>query len=330
LSGAERYRRLPVPDVPGSGSAQAIGLGAGRLALCSAGEARVVSLDDGTPLWSHALSWEPARTELSASGRFALFESPHRDALEVWDVERDEQAARFGTPGTRRPIATGAFGRGSDVLLAALDLYRLEAHDLVAGSRLFSADTREPRAFAFDRLVPASDGDTVLAIGRYFSEMNDSLLVFSLERLSADAGAAARTTSSRDPFDDHAYRLAAGPGPGDEVVVFRDPDDAEEDAEDDDGSGLFGLTGLYVRRLSDGSLVERLPYAGGLASGDPLLASQRLVAAAPGGGLHLVARGSSPPEVERLDARAVAFDAGAGRVAYVDAAGELRLLELLP
>jgi hypothetical protein len=316
-------------EVPGTDRPlTALGLRGDRVALGSGSRATVASIGAATAVWSRELDWVVRRLELSRSGRFLLAESKAGDALEVWDVERDRRAARFDSA---RPVVRGALAYDRDLLVVAPAEYELEGHDLEAGERLFAGSTRKPRAFSFERIVPAADGDTLLALGHYFGEGRDSLLVFSLDAIARDSEEAARVTATRKPFDDYAYRLAAGPCGPEHVVVFRDPGDDEEPDEDDDDPpdrDVFGYRGLYVRSLRDGSLVERVPYDGPLVTGDPLLGTDRLVAVGSRERLDLVPRGGAAETAEQVAAAAVAFDPAENLVAYVDSDGGLRLLAL--
>jgi hypothetical protein len=297
------------------------------VALGSGARAAVAAIGAATVVWSRELDWVVGRLELSRTGRFLLAESKAGDALEVWDVERDGRAARFDSG---RPVVRGAFAYDRDLLVVAPAEYELEGYELETGERQFAASTRKPRAFSFERIVPAADGDTLLALGHYFGEGRDSLLVLSLDAIARDPAEAARVTVTRKPFDDYAYRLAAGPCGPEHVVVFRDPGDDEDPDEDDDDPqdrDVFGHRGLYVRRLRDGSLVERIPHDGPLVTGDPLLGTERLVAVASRERLDLVPRGDAG-SAEQVAAAVIAFDPAENLVAYVDPDGRLTLIAL--
>jgi hypothetical protein len=303
------------------------------VALGSGTRVTVARLSDerGADMWSRDLHWPARRLELSRTGRFLLAESRTGDALEVWDLEHDRVAARFGAADARRSTVTGAFLPDADVVVVSPSQYELEAYALQDTTRLFAGDTRQPRAFAFERIVPASDGDTLAAVGHYFAEMRDSLLILSITRLTSDPDAAGAATVARKPFHDYADRLAVGPCGPDELVVFRDPGDSEEPEEDEDevdDSDLFGYRGLYIRSLSHGGIVERIPYDGPLDSGDPLFATPRLIAVGSRDGLDLVKRGTRTPDVERIPAVAIALDPVQSRVAYIERSGMLQIITL--
>jgi len=331
----EPYRSVERHEIGDAGPVSALALRGDRLAIGSGPRVTVTTLSSGRNAgeWSRELDWTAQRLELSHSGRFLLAESQARNELELWDLVRDRSAGRFGSPVYGQPAVTGAFLHASDVVVVSPSTYLLEAYALESGERIFAADTRRPRAFAFRRIVAAADGDSLVAVGRYFSEMNDSLLVFSLARLAADPAAAAETTVNREPFHDYAWLLVAGPCGPDEVVVFRDPDDTEEpdddEDEDEDEDELYGYRGLYVRSLRDGRLVERIAYDGPLGNADHVLGTPRIVAVGSRGQVDLVPRRTSAQSAVRIPAAAIALDPAGARVAYVEpSSGTLQVLAL--
>ncbi len=333
------YRSVERHEIGDAGPVSALALRGDRLAVGAGPRVTTTTLSGGRNAgdWSRELDWTARRLELSHSGRFLLAESEAGGELEIWDLVRDCSAGRFGSPVYGQPRVTGAFLHGSDVVVVSPSTYELEARALASEERIFAADTRRPRAFAVRRIVAAADGDSLVAVGRYFSEMNDSLLVFSLARLAADPAAAAETTVTREPFHDYAWLLVAGPCGPDEVVVFRDPEDTEEpddededeDDEDEDEDELYGYRGLYVRSLRDGRIVERIAYDGPLGSADQLLGTPRVVAVGSREQLDLVPRGASAQSAVRVPAAAIALDPAGARVAYVEpSSGTLQVLAL--
>jgi hypothetical protein len=106
-------------------------------------------------------------------------------------------------------------------------------------------------------------------LGNVQADPSDQVLVLPARDLLADrdaiqralATASASRTTAR--LHDRAMSLVVGPGPGETMVVLRDPDQDEEpdpDAEPDELPDTWGLRGVYLRDLATCALIERAEW----------------------------------------------------------------------
>jgi len=184
-----------------------------------------------------------------------------------------------------------------------------------------------PRRF-MPRAFHALPGDRLALLGREPSVPFDRLVTVAVTDLARERGCVVAALSQPGPLSDTAVHLAVGPGPGDSAVVYRDPDGDEELDEDDDedDDDVFGFTGFYLRELSGGRLIQRLPFAGGLGGDLDLCATERAIVVAARGQVLSIDRATGVETA--ITGAAVALDRDRGRVARVDRAGHLDLFEL--
>ena len=259
------------------------------------GRIDVVSLETGERIWSRTTRSEPAHVRLSRTGRHLLVFAADRLSCELWSVDQGVRIAGFEREGrTPQPLTVSFM-----VDRAGRELFLLSRKDMVLESfaahdatRIFSVDCRNPLAYHFTALVPMADGDTVIAIGCQASEGKDSFYRFSLGLCVSDPDLSGRMEATNREPADYAYRVAAGPCGSDALVAFRDPED-DETLEDDERprDALHSFKGLYVRRLGDLEVVERIPYDAPLATGAILMGTEDAIVVDRGREVDLVERG---------------------------------------
>ncbi len=271
---------------------------------------------------------------LSASLRYVLLSSTEHLQAAVQDLQLNRTILELESTDTRSVGVAAAFIRwkGQDVLLFTRTRYVLEGYFLATMRQAFTADCKKP-AFIFHKLVPLNDENTFVALGHFFSEGKDSLWTLTFDELVEDPQAAARVAVSKKGISDYAYRLAAGPCGTDSVVLFRDPQDDEEPDEGDDPAEMGDVEnfhGLYIRRLADGALVERIPYEAPIATGAPLFATATTVVVGCPDRIDLVPRQGVAGGIVSIPTRVYAFDPAQARLALLTPAGELELWQLTP
>jgi hypothetical protein len=279
------------------------------------------------------LDWPLGAVGLSALGRFALLISARCNRADVVDLRAGELTVSIGELDARphSVMAAFSFARGEERLVLSRERFVLEALALPTRQPRFKAKFVVPQAFVFDSLHPMLDGNTLVAIGHGESESKDSLATLSLSMLSDDPATAVKEAGRQAGASDYAYRLAAGPAGRDAMVAFRDP---EEDEEPDDDSptptgDLENFRGLYVRRLADRRLVERVARDLPIESGAPIYATDQVIAVGGPGRIDLVPRAAvgAVPSVT-LDAGVYAFDSLARRIMIVRDDGMIDLFQL--
>lgn len=321
----------PVEHIALSGDALALVAGDALklLSLADAGEARVVA--------SHRLGWTPGGVSLSPSGGHALLRDATQDRLALYDLARGASVLEFKRTSEKQypvPGALASFG-GEEALLVSPSVHELEAYYLKDLTRVFRAPCGYPEAasqFVFTHLRPhGADAGTFFALGYFLAEMMDSLVTFSFAELAADPLAAARELRERKLINDYSDRVAVGPCGTDCAVFFRDPGDYETPSEDDDDDEeqgeLWNFRGLYVRRISDGRLVERLEYDAPIGTGAPIFATEQFYVVGCHDRVELVPRAGVAGETVSLPGRGVSLDPARRRLAMLDEAGDVQIIE---
>jgi hypothetical protein len=278
-------------------------------------------------------SWESGATRqlgLAPSGHFLLERSTGGDAIEVRRTDSGASVVRVQAE-SGRPWVVGAIvsTQNEELLVASVEPRLLQVHRLDSGEILRHDLVRQPSGFTYAHLVPMTDGDTVAAVGHYPGEGKESLVFLSLRRLLTEPGYLAQATHRSRAVDD-AYQLAAGPCGSAAAVVYRDPEDGEdpEDDEPDDPNRIdvYGMRGLYVRRLSDLAVVQEVPVDIPVPTGTTLAGTPEHLVAALDSGALVVPRSGAPAIVE--NATTVAMDPRSGWVVLATASGDLRLLAI--
>jgi hypothetical protein len=259
-----------------------------------------------------------------------LEHSIDRDAIEVRRTEDGASVVRLEAE-AGRPWAVGAIVAAQDeeVLIASIQPKGLQVHRLGSGEVPHNGRYPQSGGFTYEFLVPMSDGDTVAAIGYRPGEGKESLVFLSVRRLLTEPEYLQRAVDRSASVDD-AYLLAAGPcGPA-AAVVYRDPEDGEDPEEDelDDPNRLdvYGVRGLYVRRLSDMAVIQDVHIGAVVPTGTALAGTQDHFVAALENGVLVVPRSGAPATL--VPATTAAMDARSGRLVLATAEGELRLLKI--
>lgn len=199
--------------------------------------------------------------------------------------------------------------------------------------RLVRGDGSEAAALAIDRpirwachaFVPLPGG-RIAVVGNLVDEPTDLVFVMPGRALLSGADALQRALvaiRAHDPTicQDRTLRVVAGPGPGDTLVVLRNPEDEEPppDASDeaDEYPDTWGLRGAYLRDLTTGAMVARMPWDVRFAKLAAVAATARVVAVEVPGGVDV--RDRATGAVEHVPG--AALDALGARLAVPDGSG---------
>ena len=160
------------------------------------------------------------------------------------------------------------------------------------GVDLFSNNLSSPHSFRPRHFIRLP-GRRVALTGSFFSDYCDVVVTLGLDDLFHDSEAIQKAIRAKAPVWDRAIDLTIGPCDPVSAVVLRDPEDTEipesdEDLEDLGDVGNF--TGVYIRDLDTGRLVERHPYTGRAGTGAPIVASKDLIAVQVMGGIDTIHR----------------------------------------
>jgi hypothetical protein len=270
------------------------------------------------------LSFVADHVALSPTGRFLL--AGDRVRLEVWDLREGRRVLDFWAREPRRSGIVGTIARheGRELLVwndAGSDLH---GYDLDARAAAFSCHAETFRL----AVAPLILGSHLVVLGHFEGESKDSLIGVGLGQLLSAPESVPEHFRQKRGIQDYAYRLCAGPASTDSFVVFRDPEDDEDDPSEEGHPQSYddvrGLRGLYVRRVA-GELVERLPWNGPVESFAPLSSSPGRIVAACTDGIHLLSHTgeeTSPP----IDARWLATSPDGTEVLVQTPDGTLALL----
>ena len=157
-----------------------------------------------------------------------------------------------------------------------------------------------------------------------FSDGLDTLDALAFTSFDFEPSAVAPMRRVAVGIEDRAWYAAAGACGTDQVVCFRDP----QGEEDDDDDELYGFCGLYVRRLSDGTLLERIDYDAPVRVDSALCGTDDVIAVHVNDRLDIVPRAGARCVRSTAPVAACALDGLRGRVAIVDTDGRLRVASL--
>lgn len=246
--------------------------------------------------------------------------------LLVWNLARRAVVAEFTAEGkARRVVATLATQRGKDLLLVGHREMLLEGYALDDMSKIIEANYEKPLALYIEDLSALmGDSDTFFILGHLFSEMKDSLYSFSLRALlgETDVATQKRMQGQRE-ISDYAYRLAVGPCADNETVIFRDPEEDElpETESQEPLDDVENFRGLYVRRLHDGRLIERIPYDAPIKTGAQIFGTPSDIIVVCRNKLEIVPRRKIGRRIQSVPGEAFAIDPVYGRVALLSVNG---------
>jgi hypothetical protein len=197
------------------------------------------------------------------------------------------------------------------------------------GRERFAANVGAPRNFIARSITPLP-GDRLALFGHEGSDPFDQIVTVLVDDLLNDPDSVQQALRFANPIRDRAWHLAVGQCDPDSAIVFRNPEDEEipDDDEDLEELGDVGnFTGLYIRNLDSGTLIERIPYSGHARSGVRIVATPRFVALEARGGIDLISRGSG--EVREIRALAAALDVNSMRAALLAEDGQVEIRSII-
>lgn len=265
--------------------------------------------------------------DISPSGHYLIFSYSGGSRLIVWSLHQGRVLKEFIASGRgEKRVATSFVNvQGREMLLVSYRTMVLDLFELDSFTQIFSVDYAKPLSFVILHITPVmGDGDTFYMLGYLLSENKNSLYSFSLKKLLAGQGASdSHRMPGQNAVSDYAYSLAAGPCRQTEAVFYRDPEDDEEPEEDGEEplGEVENFQGIYIRRLDDDGLEERLPYAVSVPTAAPMVATSSAVTMVLPDKLNVLPREGCSLSAESLKGKAFALDRNRARVAVVDETG---------
>jgi len=266
------------------------GYSGGVFVLAYGREARIVrSGQTSEPVAVEApIQW----LEVSPDGRSVLMYADRGTRIWRWrdglGVEQFLEASN-----SRDILGCGFFAlNGSIVTLVSKD--RTLRGLAPEGRELFACNLRSPHSF-IPRSFSQLPGNRLALTGFFFSDPYDVAITVSLDELSRTSEAVQHAIAAQAPVRDRAVHIAVGPCHPAAAVVLRDPGDTEvrgEDDDDEDRGDVENFTGVYIRDLDSGALIERHPYAGSAVSGSSIAATEDWIAVQVVGGVDMIPRGT--------------------------------------
>jgi hypothetical protein len=213
--------------------------------------------------------------------------------------------------------------RGSEEYLAAL--FR---HELVLFSPSGEVVARQPLGgLAASSLVAVAAGRALVVLGHEFAESRDTLALYETSELPISHEVVGRRFQFSEGLVDSSCTLAIGSCGPDQVVVFRDPRDAEDPLEPGEHAIVpreWGFRGFYVA-TRDGHTLQRLDADLEVPSGSPIVGTESYIAARIDDRIAVLSRVDGSRE--DLDLRWLG-PAGSSAAIGVDANGVMQLIEL--
>jgi hypothetical protein len=156
----------------------------------------------------------------------------------------------------------------------------------------------------------------VAITGNLFSDPADMVITVAFDDLLVRPDAVQAAIANGYPVHDRAMKVVVGPGPSGTAVVMRDPEAEEPPESDDDLPDTWGLRGYYLRRLSDGALIDRASYAETFDKDATIVATDRSIAIEVPDGVDLLARSGLP--MRRIRGCRAAVDPVNARIGMLD------------
>jgi hypothetical protein len=188
------------------------------------------------------------------------------------------------------------------------------------GSARFTADLGYRSSCLPHKFVQLPGGRLTL-IGRINGDPTFTAVTVSIDRLINDPEAVLQAIWEREPFYDHSWHLSVGPCGPDAAVAARDPDGQEKDEDYyEEADDTYGFTGVYMRNLDTGAMVEQYPYKGDVGR---IAATTDLIAVEVAGGIDIIQRGSGA--VRQIRRAAAALDIYALEAAWIEENGHIQI-----
>lgn len=321
-------RRLPAA-APLPDTLQAAHVAGSRAAFVhSDGRVEARDLNSDEPLWCVSRSGATF-AQLSPSGRRILVAGPRALSCELFSVDDGALLATFSRIGRTPQTVNSSFiidRSGSEILLVSRQDLVLEGFAAEDAAPVFRIETM---SYYVADPVPMLDGDSIMALGHQLTENKDSFVRFSLSLCRDAPSTASRLAPEHIEPSDYAYRLAVGPCGREALVAFRNAKHHEvlEDGEVHDNP-IYGFNGVYVRRLLDCAIVERISYDAPIETGAPLLGTPDAIFVVRDDQLDILERGArdAPALTLRVPDGRYVLDPSNGRVYQISANGEIDAL----
>jgi hypothetical protein len=261
-------------------------IGGGTVAHAAGNEVRIFR---GSHLQAKFAVQDPAWwLKVSPDGNSALIYAA--DFPRVWRWREAEGIDLWAASKTSRDSYGCGFleVQGETLTLLAQDGF-LRGFSARAEQR-FAANLRNPSSF-YPRFFAPLPGRRLALVGNIFGDSSDSVVTVEIDALLRHTDAVQSALRGQAPIKDRAVQLAVGAAGVDAAVVYRNPEQDEEADDDDDPADLgdiYGLAGLYLRNIENGSLIKRLPWSGSATSDSNVAATGDAVAIQVSGGIDLI------------------------------------------
>jgi len=160
------------------------------------------------------------------------------------------------------------------------------------GKEIFSCNLKSPQFFRSTSFVNISD-DRIAVLGSYSGDFAYVFVNVQISELLNDTNAVQGAIRSESPLWDRATTLAVGPAGSNSFCAFRDPQDEEiplDEEDEEDLRDVGNFSGVYIREISTGKLIERHSYQGKLFSGTPIMANEKCIVVQVAGGVDVIDR----------------------------------------
>jgi hypothetical protein len=250
-------------------------------------------------------------------------------ATRLWHWREGEGHRLIAVSNTR----SDEFGGGFAIIRGDVTMF-ITQHGVLRGfatdgRERFAANVATPRNFLVLGITPLP-GDRLALFGNESREPFDQVVTVFVDDLLNDPDSVQQALRLANPIRDRAVRLAVGRCDPDSAVIYRDPEDEEipDDDEDLEELGDVGnFTGVYIRNLDSGTLIERISYSGPARSGERIVAIPRFVALEVRDGIDLINRGSG--EVHEIRALAATLDVNSMRAALLVEDGHVEIRSII-
>lgn len=226
--------------------------------------------------------------KVSPDGRSVLaYES---NVPRIWRWREDEAVDLWAvSKGTRDSPGCGFLKAPSETLTLLAQGESLRGFT-ANGAVLFTANIRSPSSY-YPRAFSPLPGGRVALIGHFFGDSSDSIITVEVAKLLSDPDAVQAAIRAQVPINDRAVQITVGPCGSDAAVVYRNPEqDEPPDDEAREDLDIYGLSGLYVRHLESGTLIEQHSWSGAANSYSILAATTARIAVQVADGVEFIER----------------------------------------
>ena len=254
---------------------------------------------------------EPATLQVSSGADLIVGRA--RDDRTIWGWRRGHGFRTLASGASARSrFSAGIVERGGQtfVLVSALGQLQVLVDDRVVAR----ADIGPSPAFEPTHYTMVSSNRLAIR-GHYPGDPFPAYIIVPWHELASDARAIHHALTSTSAIKDQAWDLGCGPAPSNHIVVYRDPQDLEEEEDRDPARPLWALHGVYLRDLDSGQIGGRIPLAMSFERAQGIVATDHAIALQASGSIVIVDR--AVHAVSTIGGDAVALDVTRARFAVL-------------